>query len=271
MPLPMHMLTTPTRTPRRSISCISVATHRAPVAPSGCPSAMAPPFTFTFSGSRLSFSAQYVAWDANASLSSNRSTCSTVMPALRTASGMATAGPMPITLGSTPTAAKDTKRPMMGSPLATAYERRASSTHPAPSLIWLALPGVVDPPFLNTAGSLAKLSTVMPSRMPSSLSITTLVFSPVLGSLWKVCTGTIWESKRPLFCAAAARACDRAASVSCVARVMFHFSATFSEVMPMGMRHDCACMDDATRGFMPPSHTMGLAVMVSTPAAMPTS
>jgi len=34
-------------------------------------------------------------------------------PALRKASGMATAGPMPITSGSTPTAANDTNRPII--------------------------------------------------------------------------------------------------------------------------------------------------------------
>ena len=52
---------------------------------------------------------------------------------------------------------------------------------------------------------------------------------------------------------------------------MRHFSATFSEVTPMGMRQDCAADEDATRGFMPPSHFMGFAVIVSTPAATPTS
>jgi hypothetical protein len=45
----------------------------------------------------------------------------------------------------------------------------------------------------------------------------------------------------------------------------------FSDVTPMGMRHDCASEDEATRGFMPPSHFIGLDVIVSTPAAMPTS
>ena len=68
---------------------------------------------------------------------------------------------------------------------------------------------------------------------PHAWEMTTLVFSPVLGSLWKVCTGTICESKRPLARAAAARAWLRAASVSCVVREMDHFSATFSEVTPM--------------------------------------
>mmetsp|Transcript_12586 Transcript_12586/g.50574 ORF Transcript_12586/g.50574 Transcript_12586/m.50574 type:complete len:273 (-) Transcript_12586:449-1267(-) len=272
MPLPMHMLTTPLRAPRRRISCISVATHLAPVAPNGCPSAMAPPLTFTFSTSSPSFSAQYVACDANASLSSKRSTSSTDRkPAFSIAAGIATAGPMPITFGSTPTAAKDTNRPMIGKPLARAYERLARTTHPAPSDTCDAFPGVVLPPFLKTAGNLASVVVVVPSRIPSSLSTTILETSPVFGSLHCVRTGTICESKRPSRCAAAALACDRAARVSCCSRVMRQRSATFSEVTPIGMRHDCASEDDATRGFMPPSHFIGLDVIVSTPAAMPTS
>mmetsp|Transcript_1560 Transcript_1560/g.6936 ORF Transcript_1560/g.6936 Transcript_1560/m.6936 type:complete len:273 (+) Transcript_1560:2675-3493(+) len=272
MPLPMHMLTTPFFADLLFISCSSVATHLAPVAPSGCPSAMAPPLTFTFSASSPSFVAQYVACDANASLSSKRSTSSTDRrPAFAIAAGMATAGPIPMTLGSTPTAAKDTNRPMMGRPLALAYERRARTTHPAPSETCDAFPGVVDPPFLKTAGSLARESRVVPSRIPSSFSTRMRVTSFVLGSRHCVRTGTICESNRPLFCAAAARACDLAASVSCCSRVIDHFSAMFSDVTPMGMRHDCASEDEATRGFMPPSHFIGLDVIVSTPAAMPTS
>ena len=47
---------------------------------------------------------------------------------------------------------------MMGRPLALAYERRARTTHPAPSETCDAFPGVVDPPFLKTAGSLARES-----------------------------------------------------------------------------------------------------------------
>ena len=112
----MHMDTTPVCFPVRRISCSSVATHLAPVAPSGCPSAMAPPFTLTRSWSKPSFSAQYVACDAKASLSSKSSTSATATPAFRAASGMATAGPMPMTFGSTPTAANETNRARMGKP-----------------------------------------------------------------------------------------------------------------------------------------------------------
>src|SRR5262249_47030041 len=72
-PPPMHALAMPYVFLRAASSRASVSTSRVPVAPSGCPSAMAPPFTFTFSRSRpRSFStARYCA--ANASLISNRS------------------------------------------------------------------------------------------------------------------------------------------------------------------------------------------------------
>ena len=55
-----------------------------------------------------------------------------------------------------------------GRPRATALERFMRSTAAAPSDIWEALPGVVLPPFLNTAGSLASFSAVVPARIPSS-------------------------------------------------------------------------------------------------------
>ena len=175
-----------------------------------------------------------------------------------------------MTIGSTPTAANETNVPMIGRLCRCAYARDARRTQPAPSLTCDAFPGVVLPPFLNTAGSFASDSVVVPSRMPSSSVTTTGFVSPVFGSFHVVCTGTICESKRPFARAAAARACDRAASESCCSRVIFHRSATFSDVTPMGTRHDCASEEDATRGFIPPSHFIGLSVIVSTPAATPT-
>lgn len=47
-------------------------------------------------------------------------------------------------------------------------------------------------------------------------------------------------------------------------------AATFSLVTPMGIRQPCALGNCSTRGLMPPSQAMGLADMVSTPAARPT-
>ena len=51
----MHMVTMPYFTLRRSISRRIVAVSFAPVHPSGCPSAMAPPLTLTRSAFRPDF------------------------------------------------------------------------------------------------------------------------------------------------------------------------------------------------------------------------
>lgn len=56
------------------------------------------------------------------------------------------------------------------------------------------------------------------------------------GGYTLVCTGTISSRKRPEACAAAARLWERRATLSWASRVMPYFSATFSEVTPMGMR-----------------------------------
>ena len=45
----MHSDATPLLTSRLIISCISVTSILVPEAPIGCPNAMAPPFTFTYS------------------------------------------------------------------------------------------------------------------------------------------------------------------------------------------------------------------------------
>src|SRR6185503_8779724 len=47
-PTPMHMVARPFFAPRARIAWSRVATMRAPLMPSGWPSAMAPPLTFTF-------------------------------------------------------------------------------------------------------------------------------------------------------------------------------------------------------------------------------
>ena len=51
MPPPMHSVTRPVARSRRSSSSSTVPISIAPVAPSGWPSAIAPPLTFTFAGS----------------------------------------------------------------------------------------------------------------------------------------------------------------------------------------------------------------------------
>lgn len=75
-------------------------------------------------------------------------------------------------------------------------------------------PAVVVPSFLKTVRSCPSDCTVTPGRIPSS-SVTTMAFSSsVLGSTIFVLTGTISSRKRPEAWAAAARACERAASLS---------------------------------------------------------
>mmetsp|Transcript_2528 Transcript_2528/g.6729 ORF Transcript_2528/g.6729 Transcript_2528/m.6729 type:complete len:322 (+) Transcript_2528:273-1238(+) len=238
MPEPMHIDTTPKRAPRprRRISCSSVAVMRAPVQPSGWPSAMAPPLGLTFASSMPRCFTQYVACDANASLISYTSMSSSVRPACATAAGMATAGPTPMILGSTPTAANERNTPRMGRPRRTASRRVISNVAAAPSVSWLALPGVVDPPFLKTVGSLARLSIVVLARMPSSALMVTAFSSPDLGSTILVWTGTISSLNLPAACAAAALRWLATANASCTCLDTPNFSATFSLVTPIGMR-----------------------------------
>src|SRR6185436_13851093 len=96
---------------RRAISFASVVVMRAPVAPNGCPSAIEPPHTFSFSRSsfpkgaaRPSFSFAQLSdssawmldatWAANASCISTRSMSASVRPARSSAFGIASAGPI---------------------------------------------------------------------------------------------------------------------------------------------------------------------------------
>mmetsp|Transcript_77938 Transcript_77938/g.142662 ORF Transcript_77938/g.142662 Transcript_77938/m.142662 type:complete len:210 (+) Transcript_77938:336-965(+) len=198
---------------------------------------------------------------------------SVLRPAFSKAVGIANAGPMPIKLGSTPTTEKDRMRARMGRPSFSAAARLASSTKAAPSDTWLALPAVVLPPALNTAFSLPRPSSVVPARGPSSAFTTTSETLP-FASFTLAVTGTISSSKSPAFCAAIAFAWDSTAIVSCTSRERFHFSATFSEVIPIGIRQDDAISLSTIFGDSFPTSTaavMEYCVMDSTPPAMPMS
>src|SRR4051812_23326090 len=81
IPPPTHMLTRPYRAFRRRISYNSVVVSFAPVQPSGCPNAMAPPLTFSLSGSIGSSRRHASTCAANASFNSTRSIWSSVIPA----------------------------------------------------------------------------------------------------------------------------------------------------------------------------------------------
>mmetsp|Transcript_100081 Transcript_100081/g.261008 ORF Transcript_100081/g.261008 Transcript_100081/m.261008 type:complete len:300 (+) Transcript_100081:206-1105(+) len=233
MPVPMHIETTPSFPLVRFSSGSSVAIRREPVQPRGWPRAMAPPLGFTFSIGIFKCSMVMVACEAKASLISKMSTSATLAPAFSSAAGMANAGPIPMTRGSTPTTAKLRIRATMGRPIFFAADRRASRTREAPSETWLEFPAVVVPPTLNAGFRLLSPSKVVPARGPSSAFTVTTVSTPDL-SFTLVVTGTISRSNRPAFWAASALLCDSTASMFCLSLEMFHFSATFSEVMPIG-------------------------------------
>src|ERR1035438_198830 len=101
-PPPIHAVDNPYLPLRRRSSFISVTRRRVPVAPSVCPSAMAPPFTLTLlRSSPSSFStARYCA--AKASFTSIRSMSSSFSPAFFSAMRVDGTGPEPMILGSTP-------------------------------------------------------------------------------------------------------------------------------------------------------------------------
>src|SRR5439155_9994825 len=101
-PPPSHMVWRPHRPPVRSSSFSSVVISRAPVAPSGCPSAIAPPFTLTFARSAPVSRCHASTTDANASLISTRSMSASVMPAFSSACAVAGIGAVSIHTGSAP-------------------------------------------------------------------------------------------------------------------------------------------------------------------------
>ena len=72
IPPPIHIVTMPNCTFLRLISWINVNVNFVPVQPSGCPSAIAPPLTLTFSSLMPSRRMTWIACDANASFNSNQ-------------------------------------------------------------------------------------------------------------------------------------------------------------------------------------------------------
>ena len=113
------------------------------------------------------------------------------------------------------------------SPLALAVSASASTRKAAPSFMPEALPAVTVPSFLNAGRIPASFSAVVPGFGCSSVS---KMVSPLRD--FSV-IGTIWSLKRPSSIAIAARRCDSAANSSCSSRVISHFSARFSAVIPI--------------------------------------
>src|SRR6476659_1926736 len=105
MPPPSHMVWRPYRPPVRSSSLRSVTMSRAPDAPSGWPSAIAPPFTLTLLMSGWCSFSHASTTGANASLISTRSMSSSFMPARSSTLVVAGMGPVSMVTGSTPASA----------------------------------------------------------------------------------------------------------------------------------------------------------------------
>lgn len=160
-------------------------------------------------------------------------------------------------MGGTPTTEEPTHLAMIFSPSFSATSRRHSVTADAPSEIWDELPAVPVPFSLKTVLSLASDSMVVCGRMPSSFEMTTSSvisgLSPSAGVTLRTLIGTISSASRPSSCAALAFWCDCTANSSWRSRGMLYFSATASDVEPIGRRQSRASFDSdfLIKGEMP--------------------
>src|SRR5216683_102511 len=130
-PPPQHMVSRPYRRSRRSSSYSSLFIRIAPEAPNGCPTAMAPPFTFVLSISAPVSFCHASTTDANASLTSKRSMLFRSRPAF-------------FRTGSVPTTACARMRARGFRPSCLALSSDIKRTAAAPSEIWLELPAVIE-------------------------------------------------------------------------------------------------------------------------------
>ena len=169
------------------------ARMRAPLAPIGWPSAIAPPLTLTLSSSTPSIRIEFSATDANASLISNRSMSSTVEAGLverelrrvRRACGRGTAK-------SSATAAWATIVASTSRPLAFAHSSEESTSAPAPSLTPGVLPAVWVPSLTKTPLELREL---LERRVAARRLVDLDHVLALLASL--TVTGTISSGRRP--------------------------------------------------------------------------
>ena len=145
-----------------------MALRIAPVAPKGCPKAIAPPNGLTLAGSSCSSCMTATACAANASFNSIQSMASCFKPAKRSAAGIASLGPMPMISGATPLIAKLTKRAKGVKLNCFSAFSLTISKAPAPSEVCELLPAVTLPLAANTARNLASPSSDVSARGPSS-------------------------------------------------------------------------------------------------------
>ncbi len=159
-----------------------MAVIRAPLAPSGCPRAIAPPDTLTRAGSRPSSRMQGMACAANASFNSTRSRSATESPRRASSFLVAGTGPSPMQLGSTPATAVPTMRASGVSRCALTAAALATPSAAAPSLMPLELPAVAVPSLANAGVSFARLSIVASGRGCSSVVTGAFTPGPVTGT-----------------------------------------------------------------------------------------
>ncbi len=221
MPPPMQAVASAYFPLPRLSSSAALPVMRAPEAPSGWPSAIAPPSWFTRSIGQPICSMQGMACAANASLISITSISFAVMPAFFSAFCDEEIGPSPITAGSSPEMAIDLMRARMGSLCFFAYSSEVTSTAAAPSVNGLEVAAVTLPAASKAGFSLARSSLLLLGRMMPSASTT-----PFL-----VVMGTISSFRF----AAAAFLCELMANASCASRSILYFFARFSAVRPILM------------------------------------
>jgi len=196
---------------------VSVST--APVAPSGCPSAIAPPCGFTFSGSMPSFAKsrmQASACGAKASLSSTWSTASPSTPAFFRAFFTAGTGPQPMICGSQAASPTPARRASGFAPCFVASFSLPITIAAAPSTTALALAAVIVPPSSNAGPSRDIFASDTSSRMWVSLVTATGSLAPSRCTM----TGSISSPNQPASRAAFAFVCERSAKRSASSRVM---------------------------------------------------
>src|SRR5689334_5459314 len=143
-PPPSHMVWKPKRPPVVSRWLSIVVIRRTPLAPSGCPIAMAPPRGLYFAGSGRNSLAHMSAMAANASLHSMASNSSTFMPVRPSSLRVTGFGADSTSTGSSARTAKCTNRARTGSPRRSAVARSAMSIAEAPSLIGDEFPAVMS-------------------------------------------------------------------------------------------------------------------------------
>ena len=179
----------------------SETTRRAPLIPSGCPSAIAPPFTLTLLLVEAELADHGDALRRERLVQLDEIEVGADDPAVRSRSlRTAGTGPMPMTRGSTPATADPTNAPSGSRPSSRARVLARITSAAAPSLMPLAFPAVTVPSGRNAGRSFASACAFVSGRGCSSTTT-----SP---------TETSSSSKRPAAFAAAHRCCDRSAKAS---------------------------------------------------------